>query len=165
MHTIKRFLMLALVTFGALGAMADLDTNTITVIWTRGEDSAAIPGVYSSHSPLIINGRSRVAAGVGTNAATMQDLTGLGGYVVMGGLAATNAPYLVFPISVVSATGGTFTVALDIPVFTNFTAGAAGYGSASLQCPLQLALTNSAGRSYVYVGIKQLTVVKPIGPE
>lgn len=141
---------------------AGLEPDRVSVTWVRGEASAAVPGVFLAGSTVLFtnNVACAAAAVVPTNAPTVQDLTGLGGFLTLGGVSWTNA----FPTAAVVAqvtTNGSFSATLTLPVWSNLVWQP---GSMVAVCPVQLTLTNGAGVRVVYSGVKQLTVVRPLGP-
>jgi len=160
----KTTLCLSFLTVGLLAVclFADLPAASVAVTWTRWESSAAIPGVYAAGGTLTIsNGTALVSAAVGTNVpAVPQDLTGLGGRIVMGGMVqnGTNITQA-FAISTLTATAGTFTATLTLPAFSNIVGAADG----AALLPLQLSITNSIGGRYVYPGLKMLNIFRPLG--
>ncbi|MEI6210306.1 MAG: hypothetical protein WCR06_01645 [bacterium] len=140
---------------------ADLVPDVVSATWIRGESSAAVPGVFPAGSTVrFTNGVICAASGVGTNAPTVQDLTGLGGFLTLGGLSWTN-PFPTVAVVAQVATAGTFCATLTLPAWSNLVWQP---GSMVALCPVQLTLTNAAGVRVVYPGVKQLTVLRPLGP-
>jgi hypothetical protein len=161
-RSMKTLRTLAIV-LAAGAAWADLPKNVKEVTWIPGETSASVAGLYAAGGTLTIsNGIVCSAAAVGTNAPARLDLTGLGGTVTMGDLVigGTNT-VRTFTTTTVTATSGTFYVALTLPAYTNILGGTEGTQSAVV--PLQLSLTNAAGSRFVYPGLKMLSVFRPLG--
>ena len=162
MHT-KRILALgAAVVLSAMSGFADLAPETLSLIWTRGEASSNLTGAafLTGSTIQFTNCQALVSGAVGTNTpAVAQDLTGLGGYLTVGNPTLTNTP-LTVAITADVATNGTFyTAAFSLPTFAQL-GGVAGY-SASFSA--QLTLTNAAGSTYTYRGLKTAVATKALG--
>ena len=156
----KRCLMLAGLLLAGL-VRADLPSAAVSVVWTKGEDSAGVPGLFWAGSSVpFTNCVVYAAQAVGTNAPTVQDLSGLGGFLTLGGVSWTNA-FPTAPVVILTATSGTFAANLTLPAWSNLVQQA---GSAVTLCPVFLTLTNTTGGRFAFPGSKVLTVARPWGP-
>ena len=152
----------AVVALVAGAAAAGLVEPVAVATWTPGADSSRVAGFWpAGRAVLFSNCVVYAAAPVGTNAAAPMDLTAVGGFLTLGGVAWTNAMPTA-PVVVLSATGGTFWASLSVPAWTNLVAPLPS--SVVTVLPVHLTLTNAAGAQMVFHGVKALSVVRPVGP-